>query len=87
MGRTNHLLQLKGRINPKRFPSDSFGVSLPTDGNVQIDHLKNLLSDLKELEDFWSKNNKYGLTRYLIGAYYTGIVAKSHRIHYSCCKT
>ena len=87
MGRTNHLLQLKGRINPKRFPSDSFGVSLPTDGNVQIDHLKNLLSDLKELEDFWSKNNKYGLTRYLIGAYYTGIVAKSHRIHYFFCES
>ena len=75
----NNLLELKGKFDQKKRNGRKGSRNLPRKNSVvKIEHISNLLSQLKQIYQKWEDNNI--LNNCLFSVYYTDIIAKSNRI-------
>lgn len=81
----NNLLELKGKFDQKKRNGRKGARNLPRKDNVvEVEHLSNLLSQLKQIYQKWTESNI--LNNCLFSVYYTDIIAKSNRIQELFCK-
>lgn len=74
----NNLLQLKGKFEQASSNKSPGAPNLPSGKNVKVSKLENLLSNLRELQDYWKKQKL--LPGALITVHYNKIAAKSNRL-------
>ena len=74
----NELLQLKGRFEQKARNTTLGSPNLPTNGVLNVEHLRELKSELEYLLEYWKGNTV--INGALISVFYTDIIPKSRRI-------
>lgn len=74
----NELLQLKGRFEQKARNTTLGNPNLPTNGVLNVEHLRELKSELEYLLEYWKGNTV--INGALISVFYTDIIPKSRRI-------
>lgn len=74
----NNLLKLKGTFEQKASTNRPGSPNLPANQFIQVSKLKELLKNLKELEEYWQGQNI--LPGALITVHYNKIAAKSNRL-------
>lgn len=74
----NELLQLKGRFEQKARSTTLGSPNLPTNGVLNVEHLRELKSELEYLLEYWKDNTV--INGALISVFYTDIIPKSRRI-------
>lgn len=74
----NNLIQLKGQLLQKKFPSKPGPSQLPAGIKIETEHLEELKNDLENLYNKWSKDTI--INGALISVYYDRVVPKSKRI-------
>ena len=74
----NNLLQLKGKFQQADSKNKPQGSKLPTGKCVETSKLEKLLKNLKDLKEFWLKEEL--ISGALISVYYNKVAAKSNRI-------
>lgn len=75
----NDLLHLNKTFNEKDRDNTPFPPTFYQSKSVQIGHLRNLLTTLRNTAAYWASENLLG-EQCLISVYCKGIVAKSHRV-------
>lgn len=75
----NNLIQLKGKLTPRRNPSRGGGSNLAANTEVKVEQLENIIENLKELKRYW-KDRTTLIGGTLINVEYNRIVPKSKRI-------
>lgn len=74
----NSLIQLRGKLTPRRNPSKGGGSKLPTNTIVEKQKLEDINNDLRALDEYWK--DKELIKGILVNVEYNRIVPKSKRI-------
>ncbi len=74
----NDVLELKGTFEPGKFTGRVGAPSLPKGKIVESKHIKYLIKQLNEVNEFWRENQSIGGA--LLNVYYSSVVAKSNRV-------
>lgn len=74
----NEVLELKGSFKSGKYKGNVGAPSLPTGQKVTSKHIRKLVAQLVEIEDFWKKETLIGGA--LVSVHYNRVVAKSNRI-------
>ena len=74
----NSILHLKGQFKQRKNPNVFGPVNLPKGSVVTAEHIKNMIRQLKNLENYWQTDRRIGGA--LVSVHYKCIVAKSNRL-------
>jgi hypothetical protein len=80
----HNLLQLKGKFDQNQKPPIIVPHSLREKKAVEVQHLYDLISELKKIQIYWESHTL--IAGALISTYYYTVIAKSNRIHSLLCK-
>lgn len=75
----NNVLYLKGTFSQASRTNGGGASNIPANASVDINRVKNLLSDLERLYVYWQQNQQV-IKKALISVYYIKLAAKSNRI-------